>query len=107
MRFGGGMGGLMAQAQKMQAKLAEIQEEIAQMDFEGQAANGAVKVTVSGKNVCRGIKIDPSVVDTDDMEMLEDLLVVAFNDAQERAKSYSEERMSKAVPLPPGMKLPF
>ncbi len=105
--FGGGMGGLMAQAQKMQAKLAEVQEEIAKMEFEGEAANGAVKVVVTGKHVCKSVKIDPSVVDTDDLEMLEDLLLLAINNANERAKTTSEEMMNKAVPLPAGMKLPF
>ena len=55
----GGMGGLMAQAQKMQAKLAKVQEEIAQMEIEGEAGSGAVKVVISGKHECRRVTIDP------------------------------------------------
>lgn len=105
--FGGGMGNLMAQAQKMQERLAKVQEQIGQMEFEGEAANGAVKVVVTGKNVCKGVKIDPSVVDPDDVEMLEDLLLLAFNNAHEKAEKTSSEMMNRACPLPAGMKLPF
>ena len=59
----GGMGGLMAQAQKMQQKLAKVQEELKQTEFTGEAANGAVKVVITGGHECRSIKIDPKVVD--------------------------------------------
>ena len=93
--FGGGMGGLMAQAQKMQAKIAKVQEEI------------AVKVVIIGKHECKSVVIDPSVVDPEDVEMLQDLIQLAFNSAQTRLSEISEERMRKEVPLPPGMKLPF
>ena len=105
--FGGGMGGLMAQAQKMQAKLATVQEEIAAMEIEGEAGNGAVKVTISGKHECRRIKIDPAVVDADDVEMLEDLVQLALNNAEKRLEEVSQSRLRSEVPLPPGMKLPF
>ena len=105
--FGGGMGGLMAQAQKMQAKLAKVQEEIAAMEMEGEAGNGAVKVVITGKHQCQRVTIDPNVVDVDDVEMLEDLVQLAFNNAQTRLAEESEARMRREVPLPPGMKLPF
>ena len=105
--FGSNMGGLMAQAQKMQAKLAKVQEEIAAMEMDGEAANGAVKVRINGKHKCVRVTIDPSVVTPDDVEMLEDLVQLAFNDAAQRLDAESEARMRKEVPLPPGMKLPF
>ena len=97
----GGMGGLMAQAQKMQQKLAKVQEELKQTEFTGEAANGAVKVVITGGHECRSIKIDPKVVD------LEDLVMLAFNNAQQTCRTESEAAMNKAVPLPAGMKLPF
>ena len=100
--FGGGMGGLMAQAQKMQAKIAKVQEEVA-----GESGGGAVKVVITGKHECKSVVIDPSVVDPEDVEMLQDLIQLAFNSAQTRLSEISEERMRKEVPLPPGMKLPF
>ena len=104
---GGGMGGLMAQAQKMQAKLAKVQEEIAAMEIDGEAGNGAVKVTVSGKHECRRVHIDPAAVDPDDIELLEDLVQLAFNNAEQRLEEISQARIRQEVPLPPGMKLPF
>ena len=102
--FGGGMGGLMAQAQKMQAKIAKVQEEIAAMEVAGESGGGAV---ITGKHECKSVVIDPSVVDPEDVEMLQDLIQLAFNSAQTRLSEISEERMRKEVPLPPGMKLPF
>lgn len=105
--FGGGMGGLMAQAQKMQAKIAKVQEEIAAMEVAGESGGGAVKVVITGKHECKSVVIDPSVVDPEDVEMLQDLIQLAFNSAQTRLSEISEERMRKEVPLPPGMKLPL
>lgn len=105
--FGGGMGGLMAQAQKMQAKIAKVQEEIAAMEVAGESGGGAVKVVITGKHECKSVVIDSSVVDPEDVEMLQDLIQLAFNSAQTRLSEISEERMRKEVPLPPGMKLPF
>lgn len=106
--FGGGnMGGLMAQAQRMQAKLSQVQEEIAKMEIEGEAGSGAVKVKINGKHECLRVTIDPKAVTPDDPEMLEDLVQLAFNDAQKRLSEVSEQRVRAAVPLPAGMKLPF
>ena len=70
----GNMGGLMAQAQKMQAKLAKVQEEIAAIEIDGEAGSGAVKVRINGKHQCVRISIDPSAISPDDVEMLEDLV---------------------------------
>lgn len=107
MRGMGGMGGMMAQAQRMQAKLQKVQEEIKKMEIEGVAANGAVKVTVSGQHRVLKVSIAPEVMDPDDTEMLEDLVTLAMNNAFETLDRIAEERMRAAVPLPAGMKLPF
>ena len=89
---GGGMGGLMAQAQKMQAKLAKVQEEIAAMEIDGEAGNGAVKVTVSGKHECRRVHIDPAAVDPDDIEMLEAVgMPVAMGNAADEVKAIAKK----------------
>ena len=82
-------------------------EELKQTEFTGEAANGAVKVVITGGHECRSIKIDPKVVDPEDIEMLEDLVMLAFNNAQQTCRTESEAAMNKAVPLPAGMKLPF
>ena len=103
----GGMGGLMAQAQKMQAKLQKVQEEIAKTEFTGEAANGAVKVVMNGKHECQRVSIGASVVDPEDIEMLEDLVTLAVNNCVKTIAQESEAKMRQAVPLPPGMKLPF
>jgi DNA-binding YbaB/EbfC family protein len=76
-------------------------------DFDRVDAARAVKVVITGKHECKSVVIDPSVVDPEDVEMLQDLIQLAFNSAQTRLSEISEERMRKEVPLPPGMKLPF
>ena len=68
---------------------------------------GAGKVVITGKHECKSVVIDPSVVDPEDVEMLQDLIQLAFNSAQTRLSEISEERMRKEVPHPPGKKLPF
>lgn len=107
MRGMGGMGNMMAQAQRMQAKLAQVQEEIKQMEVEGTAANGMVKVVMTGAHRVKRVSIDPSVMDPEDAEMLEDLITLACNDCVERIEKISERRLRAAVPLPAGMKFPF
>ncbi len=104
------LGNLMKQAQQMQAKMADMQAKLGDIEVEGAAGGGMVKVTVTGKGEARRIKIDPSLVVPDDVEMLEDLIIAAFNDARTKADSMSQAEMSKltaGLPLPPGMKLPF
>ena len=98
---------MIKQAQKMQQKLAKVQEELKAMEFTGEAASGAVKATITGGHECRKIEIDPKVVDPEDIEMLEDLIVLAINNAEAVCREKSEAAMRQAVPLPPGMKLPF
>ncbi|WIM05985.1 MAG: YbaB/EbfC family nucleoid-associated protein [Candidatus Nitricoxidivorans perseverans] len=104
----GGIANLMKQAQKMQENMQKAQEELANMEVEGQSGAGAVKVTMTGKHDVKRVTIDPSVMD--DREMLEDLIAAALNDANRRVEQTTQERMSgftAGLNLPPGMKLPF
>ena len=93
--FGGGanMQAMMRQAQKMQQDALRAKEELESTVFEGTASGGLVKVEVNGAYDMQGIKIDPSVVDSDDVEMLEDLIVAAYNDA----KSKVEEKKNSSL----------
>ena len=105
----GQLAGLMKQAQAMQDNLKRAQDELAQLEVEGQSGAGLVKVVMTCKHDVRRITIDPSLL-ADDKDMLEDLVAAAFNDAVRRAAAVSEEKMGKltaGMPLPPGMKLPF
>ena len=104
------LGNLMKQAQQMQSKMAEMQAKIGEMEVEGASGGGMVKLTMTGKGEVRRLKIDPSLVDPEDIEMLEDLLVAALNDARAKAESLTQSEMGKltaGLNLPPGMKLPF
>ena len=103
------LAGLMKQAQQMQDNLKKAQEQLADVEVEGQSGAGLVKVTITCRNEVRRIAIDPSLVG-DDKDMLEDLVVAAVNDALRRAESTSQEKMASltsGLPLPPGFKLPF
>jgi nucleoid-associated protein EbfC len=103
------LAGLMKQAQQMQDNLKKVQDELAQVEVEGQAGSGLVKITMTCKHDVRRVAIDPSLF-ADDKDMLEDLVAAAFNDAVRNAEAVSQEKMGKAtagMPLPPGMKLPF
>ncbi len=100
---------MMKQAQAMQKKLAEAQEKIAEMTAEGTSGGGMVKVTINGKGMVEAIKIDPSIVEADDVEMLEDLTIAAINDARKKLDEATGDAMADAtggMGLPPGM-LPF
>lgn len=104
------MQGLMQQAQKMQQKMQEIQEKLATVEITGNSGAGMIEVTLNGKFEVRKIKIDPSIVDPSDIEMLEDLLVAAINDARVKVEAYSATEMNKmtdGLPLPPGFNIPF
>lgn len=104
----GNIAQLMQQAQKMQDDLARVQEDLAKLEVTGNAGGGMVSVTLSGRMECRKVRIDPSVVS--DVEMAEDLIAAAINDAVNKVNAESQTRMSSAtagMPLPPGMKLPF
>jgi DNA-binding YbaB/EbfC family protein len=99
----GGMGNLMKQAQMMQANMQKAQDELGQIDVEGLASNGLVKIVISCKHQIKKISIDPSVMS--DHEMLEDLLIVAFKEALQKVEQTTNAKMGTM--LPPGMKLPF
>ena len=104
----GGLGGLMKQAQQMQENMQKMQEQLANIEVEGQAGAGLVKITMTCRNDVKRVHIDDSVMD--DKEMLEELLAAAVNDAVRRAEQTSQEKMShltQGLPLPPGFKLPF
>ena len=104
----GGMANLMKQAQQMQQNMAKAQEELANLEVEGQSGAGMVKVTMTGKHDVKRVSIDPSVMD--DREMLEDLVAAALNDANRRVEHTTQDKMSgftAGLNLPPGMKLPF
>ncbi len=96
----GGMGGmnmqsLMKQAQKMQKKMEEAQEALAEKTVETTSGGGAVKIVITGKKVIKSIKIDPEVVDPDDVEMLEDLILSSVNEAIRQADEMANNEMSK------------
>ena len=93
----GGMGGLMKQAQEMQAKLAKIQEDLARRTVEATAGGGMVRVTVNGQFMLASIKVDPAVIDPDEAEMLEDLVRAAVNEGLRRAREMASEEMSKVT----------
>jgi nucleoid-associated protein EbfC len=105
----GNIGQLMKQAQMMQDNVRRMQEQLASIEVEGQSGGGAVKVVMTCKHEVRRVSIDPSLAG-DDREMLEDLLMAAFNDAARRVEAMVAEKMggvTAGLGLPPGMKLPF
>ena len=104
----GGIAGLMKQAQLMQENMKKAQEQLAQIEVEGQSGAGMVKVTMTCAHDVRRVSIDESVMD--DKEMLEDLVAAAINDAMRRVEATTQERMAgftAGMNLPAGMKLPF
>jgi DNA-binding YbaB/EbfC family protein len=105
----GPMANLMQQAQKMQEQLKRTQEELAQLEVEGQSGGGMVRVSMNGRHAVRKVRIEPSLAGGD-LEMLEDLVAAACNDALNKANALAEQRMSEVaggMGLPPGLKLPF
>ena len=106
----GDMGKMMKAAQEMQGKMAQMQEEMVNIMVEGQSGAGMVKATCSAKGDLKALNIDPSIFNSDDKEVVEDLIVAAIKDAQEKASEKAKEEMGKlteGLGLPPGMKLPF
>jgi DNA-binding YbaB/EbfC family protein len=104
------IGQLMKQAQAMQAKMAEMQEKLTELEVSGSAGADMVKVTLNGKGELRGVKIDPSLLKPDESEILEDLIVAAHNDAKGRLEARVQEETSSlmgGLELPPGFKPPF
>jgi DNA-binding YbaB/EbfC family protein len=103
-----GMGAMMKQAQKLQAKLAKVQEELGDKQVEGTAGGGMVVVVANGHQDVLSVKINPEVVDPEDVEMLEDLILAAIQQARENASVMAEAEMQKATEglIPPGMNIP-
>ncbi len=105
----GGIGQLMKQAQQMQADMQKAQQEMAGLTVTGESGAGLVRVTMTCKHELKNLEIDDSLVG-DDKEMLEDLIIAAFNDAVRRIEKTVQEKfsgMTAGLSLPPGMKLPF
>ncbi len=104
------LGNMLKEAQKLQSRMAEMQAKLDAIEMAGAAGGGMVTVTLNGKGEMRGIKIDPSLVDPAEIEILEDLVVAAFNDAKAKVEAHVQDEMSKltgGMNLPPGLKLPF
>ena len=104
------LGQMMKQAQEMQAKMAEMQERLAAAEVVGSSGGGMIEVTMTGKGEMRGLKLDPSLLSPDEVEVLEDLIVAAVNDARAKVEETTAEEMKKltgGLNLPPGMSLPF
>lgn len=107
--FGGNMGDLMKQAQKVQEQLQKQQEELAKAEVTGESGAGMVKVVMNGRHDVRKVEIDPSLL-TEDKEILEDLLAAAVNDAVRRVEEGNKNAMSglaAGMGMPPGFKMPF
>ena len=106
----GDIGKMMKEAQALQARMAEAQEEIARTEATGTSGGGLVSVTVTGKGEQKGLRIDPSLLKPEEAEIVEDLIVAAFADAKTHVDARVADRMQAVtgnLPLPPGFKLPF
>lgn len=105
----GSMGNMMKQMQKMQEKMAQIQEDLEAKEVEGTSGGGMVKVICNGKGDLVSITIDPEAVDKDDVEMLQDLILAAVNQAKEKSQEIQSEQMSSLTGglNIPGLNLPF
>jgi DNA-binding YbaB/EbfC family protein len=98
-----GMGNLQRMAMQMQQEMERIQAELADAEVEGSAGGGVVRATVTGKQTVVSIVIDPSAVDADDVEMLQDLVTVAVNDALEASRRLAEQKMGALTSLTGGL----
>jgi DNA-binding YbaB/EbfC family protein len=101
---------IMKQAQELQGRMQQMQEELASLQVEGQSGGGLVKVTLNGKMEARAVKIDPSLLKPEDAEMVEDLILAAFQDAKGKVEAAVQAKMQEVsgglgLPLPPGLKL--
>ncbi len=101
---------MMKQAQEMQTKMAEMQAKLEAEEAEGSSGGGLVKIKINGKNMMLKVTIDESLMNPDEKEVLEDLLVAAYNDARGKVDASASDHMSKVTSgmnLPAGLKLPF
>ena len=104
------LGQMMKQAQEMQTRMQQMQDALAEVEVTGQSGAGMVNVTLNGKGEMKRLKLDKSVVDPEDVEVIEDLIMAAFNDAKLKVEQHVAEETQKlmgGMKLPPGMKLPF
>lgn len=104
------LGKMMKQAQEMQSKMAGMQEELQKSEHQGTSGGGLVSVTLNGKFEMRSLQIDPSIFNSDDAEIVQDLIVAAYNDAKRKVDEFNKNEMAKltgGIDLPEGMKLPF
>ena len=102
--------GLMKQAKEMQAKMAAAQESVAALSATGQSGAGLVEVTLSGEYNMTALKIDPKMLSGEDAEIVEDLIIAAYQDAKAKLNAAQADTMKSAmgdIPMPPGMKMPF
>ncbi len=102
--------GMMGKVKEMQEKMQTMQAELEYIEVEGVSGAGMVTVTLSGKGVMKKLDIDPSLITPDDVEMLEDLIMAAHNDAKAKSEAAMAEKtqeLTAGLPIPPGMKLPF
>jgi DNA-binding YbaB/EbfC family protein len=104
------LGNMLKQAQQMQSRMQEMQAKLEAAEVEGSSGGGMVKIRMTGKSELKRVMIDPSLMNADEREVLEDLLVAAHADAKQKVEATMAEEMQKAtagMSLPPGMKLPF
>jgi DNA-binding YbaB/EbfC family protein len=104
------IGQLMKQAAEMQAKMSEVQAQLEAVEMTGSAGGGLVQAVLNGKGDLKKLKIDKSLLDPEEVEVLEDLVLAAFNDARQKVQAHAETEMQKltgGLKLPGGMKLPF
>ena len=102
--------GMMKKAQELQGKMQEFQENLGNLTIEGQSGAGMVVVTMNGKGELKGLRIDPSLFKDDSVDILEDLIITAHNDAKQKTEAEVQSKMAEmtaGLPIPPGMKLPF
>lgn len=104
------LGQLMKQAQQMQSRMQEIQARLESAEMTGSSGGGLVAITLSGKGEMRKVKIDPSLLQPGEGEVLEDLITAAYADAKAKVEAHTAQEMSEltgGLQLPPGLKLPF
>lgn len=100
--------GMMGKVREMQARMQKVQEELEILEVEGQSGGGLVRVTMTGKGDMRRIAIDPSLMKPEEIEVLEDLILAASQDAKRKVETNMQQKMAEVtggMPLPPGMKL--
>ena len=104
------MSQIMKQAKAMQEKMAEMQKKIEETEIEGSSGGGAVKIVMNGKHEVKNLFIDPSIVNSDEKEVLEDLIIAALNYVNKKIAESTNDQLgsiSGGMGLPPGLKLPF